>query len=572
MFPPGSFLTTLVNITGAGPVGAFDLSLNYNLTQGPNVLNIVQGTLVGGLFDPNKPPAGCSVLVARQDILLPGSIRFAVTFVGGCTVNGNGILLSLIFQVVGVGVGAIDIVQQSTNGGVGTTIVGANSALVPFAAFNSIFRNKPGIPPLAEFTVDPVAPIIGDTIQFNATSSYDPDSLLSPNRGIQAEPVIYDFNGDSVYEGATDTTIFGTTPSDGTPLQGNRNLVFWDTNHNGVWNPGESVVYSGDAGLIFHPIDHLIYGALPPLGTTLNLDSSIRYVNIHDNSIWDDGYVWDFADGTPLQPGNVTNHVFRLTPLTPASGTYPVKLVVWDSDDQLATEKTLSVSIGRGIQQASSLNWSGYVVSGPPGSVSDAKGSWVVPSVVEPCSSTNTYSAFWVGIDGWNSPTVEQTGTESSCINGKPNYFAWYEFFPRNEMRINSVPIRPGDVVSAEVQFSNNKFNVSIINLTLGVSFDKSIRVNGAARSSAEWIAEAPSSRAGILPLANFGTVVFGQDYSGVPGTCMATVDGSTGTIGSFGSAASAITMSGSSTLGKAQPTRLTPDRTSFTVTWRAPA
>ena len=90
-----------------------------------------------------------------------------------------------------------------------------------------------------------------------------------------------------------------------------------------------------------------------------------------------------------------------------------------------------------------------------------------------------------------------------------------------------------------------------------------------AAQSSAEWIAEAPSSSRGVLPLANFGKVNFGYDSTTVTGTCYATVGGVNGQIGSFGSAVQSITMvtsKGSTT--KAAPTALSTDGTSFNVTW----
>src|SRR5262245_38418315 len=73
---------------------------------------------------------------------------------------------------------------------------------------------------------------------------------------------------------------------------------------------------------------------------------------------------------------------------------------------------------------ATSSNWSGYAVTGAPGSVTDVQGSWVVPAVT--CSGgPNQYAAIWVGIDGFNSNTVEQTGTDSDCQNGTPTYYAW---------------------------------------------------------------------------------------------------------------------------------------------------
>src|SRR5271163_4846802 len=65
----------------------------------------------------------------------------------------------------------------------------------------------------------------------------------------------------------------------------------------------------------------------------------------------------------------------------------------------------------------SSENWSGYAVVGAADSVSDAKASWTVPAVTCGASrrSPSAYSSFWVGIDGYSSSTVEQTGTDSDC-------------------------------------------------------------------------------------------------------------------------------------------------------------
>src|SRR5438046_6649382 len=62
-----------------------------------------------------------------------------------------------------------------------------------------------------------------------------------------------------------------------------------------------------------------------------------------------------------------------------------------------------------------STNWSGYAVTGASGSVSDAKGSWTVPAIQGSCPSTNQYSSFWVGIDGFSSGTVEQKIGRASC-------------------------------------------------------------------------------------------------------------------------------------------------------------
>src|SRR5437899_12058938 len=72
-----------------------------------------------------------------------------------------------------------------------------------------------------------------------------------------------------------------------------------------------------------------------------------------------------------------------------------------------------SIIVAPRIHEASvsSTNWSGFAVTGSAGSVSDAKGSWVVPTIQGTSPGTKSYSRSWVGIDGCSAGTVEHTGT-----------------------------------------------------------------------------------------------------------------------------------------------------------------
>jgi hypothetical protein len=220
-------------------------------------------------------------------------------------------------------------------------------------------------------------------------------------------------------------------------------------------------------------------------------------------------------------------------------------------------------------KNVSSTNWSGYAVTGANGSVSDVKASWVVPQIAA-CTQANQYSSFWVGIDGYSSNTVEQIGTDSDCQNGKPVYYAWFEFYPHPSTLIKSVPIAPGHVISAEVKYdANEEFTVSLTDVTTGATFSGSSKVAKAQRSSAEWVAEAPYS-GGILPLADFGISHFGQDYTSVQSTSYATVGGGKAApIGSFSTWVS-MTMVGTknTSLTKAVPSSLSSDGSSFTIAW----
>jgi hypothetical protein len=111
---------------------------------------------------------------------------------------------------------------------------------------------------------------------------------------------------------------------------------------------------------------------------------------------------------------------------------------------------------------SNSTNWSGYAGTGASGSVSNAKGSWTVPAIQGACPSTNQYSSFWVGIDGFNSGTVVQTGTDSDCQNGTPTYYAWYEFYPHPSFLISGLTIHPGDHITAQANFNGKSFVVTI--------------------------------------------------------------------------------------------------------------
>jgi len=109
---------------------------------------------------------------------------------------------------------------------------------------------------------------------------------------------------------------------------------------------------------------------------------------------------------------------------------------------------------------------------------------------------------------------------------------------------------------------------VSITDTTTKQSFSTSSTVHRAQQSSAEWIAEAPSSSGGILPLANFGTVNFGLDHTSVSNTCFATINGSTAAFGTFGANVQKITMVTSGGATKASPSNPSTDSTSFSVSW----
>ncbi len=214
-----------------------------------------------------------------------------------------------------------------------------------------------------------------------------------------------------------------------------------------------------------------------------------------------------------------------------------------------------------------SFNWGGYADNATANSVTVVSGTWTVPTISASatCSIDDWFSSStWVGIDGLTSNTVEQTGTASQCYEGTLQYFAWYEFYPLASVVITSVPISPGNVVTASVTYSTStlKFTTKLTDTSTGKSFTSpATAVSGASRNSAEWITESPSSTIGVLPLADFVTATFSKGS--------ATVSGKTTAIGGY-SATWSLTIADFPAYSPDKATVSSISSGAFTVTWKS--
>jgi hypothetical protein len=239
----------------------------------------------------------------------------------------------------------------------------------------------------------------------------------------------------------------------------------------------------------------------------------------------------------------------------------------------------------------------------------------------------NTYSASWIGIDGYSSNSVEQIGTDSNVYNGIAVYAAWYEMFPKAPVYLG-MTINAGDTISAEVNYLGlGNFRLSITDVTTGASFstiqkssdaatgvfsnpvisgiikhvfvhntrpltitelttitaaydtyhnvqyltigpvtvpaDEGVLSGAPHRSSAEWIIEAPSNLNGDV----LPLADFGTAYFF---NSQVTVNGVTGSINNAHWQNDAITMQTSTSSPiKARPSLLSTDGTSFSVIWQ---
>ena len=154
---------------------------------------------------------------------------------------------------------------------------------------------------------------------------------------------------------------------------------------------------------------------------------------------------------------------------------------------------------------ATSTNWAGEAATGATGAFTSVSTTFKQPAVK--CSSGSQYSAFWVGLDGYSSSSVEQTGTEADCSGSTAQYSAWYEMYPLNPVTYSNT-VKPGDTIVETVTYEgSNKYKLYLDDKTEGWTHSTT-KTGSYKRSSAEVIAEAPYS-GGVLPLADFGTVSF---------------------------------------------------------------
>ena len=212
-----------------------------------------------------------------------------------------------------------------------------------------------------------------------------------------------------------------------------------------------------------------------------------------------------------------------------------------------------------GLTQVQSTNWSGYADDSSAGNAyTTVTASWAEPAVS--CSGRATsLAAFWVGIDGYSSGSVEQDGTLAECYRGGVYYYTWWEMYPSNAIQVVGSTLSPGDSITASVARSGSSYTLTVTDSSRSAdSFSTTQACSSCANSSAEWIAEAPSGSSGVYPLSDF--------HSWTASAATVTSGSASGVISTFPD--DELTMIDSAGSVKAQPGALNGGGNGFTVTW----
>lgn len=196
----------------------------------------------------------------------------------------------------------------------------------------------------------------------------------------------------------------------------------------------------------------------------------------------------------------------------------------------MTTIPVMSVAAPIARYHGYSYNWSGYAIvaggeiaTSPSGNkywigtaenpiyshtISYVYGEWIVPTIKPGTTGYMADVAIWVGIDGYDSNTVEQIGTDSEYnpSTGEVTYSAWWEVYPKFSHPIRAMTVNAGDHIVAYVKFipegNSNEitdrgiFELSLTDTTTGNSFtirQGPLEPDFYQRSSAEWIVERPA-------------------------------------------------------------------------------
>jgi len=173
----GSTLTFEVNVTDAPNFNGYEFTLFYD-----------PGFLKAQSIDFTTGTVFSAPFVARNDLGSAGIVAVSVVNLGSIFSGGSGTLLHLKFLVTGVGVSPLTLAA-----GIGSPSTGAQSwtrlvmGLQPIDVVTSdgYFKNE-GSPlgPESSFTFDPISPLLGETVIFDGSSSFDHDNDTGPNGGL----------------------------------------------------------------------------------------------------------------------------------------------------------------------------------------------------------------------------------------------------------------------------------------------------------------------------------------------------------------------------------------------------
>jgi hypothetical protein len=187
----------------------------------------------------------------------------------------------------------------------------------------------------------------------------------------------------------------------------------------------------------------------------------------------------------------------------------------------------VSPSVAAG--SAHSFIWSGYaVVACGSCHLRYVAADWTLPRLDCANSPDQSWIAWWVGLDGWTTGSIEQAGVFGNCAAGAAYYYLFTEMYPAPS-RFVLTAAGPGDRMGAAVYFdrASGLWHLSLTDATVGARVAVVAACPPRAycyNKSAEVVTEAPCCALSGAPLAlaDFGRVTYSgarvTSYNGTRG------------------------------------------------------
>ncbi len=202
-----------------------------------------------------------------------------------------------------------------------------------------------------------------------------------------------------------------------------------------------------------------------------------------------------------------------------AVSSVPMQTIQADPGLRAPTPRWPSAAVTGSNSPVYYYNWSGYAAQATK-PFTLVQTTYTQPSVT--CPVAKAFTVFWVGFDGFTDGTVEQDGTAAYCNGTTPEYFAWWEMFPTYSIEKSTMPISPGNKITALVTFRGGAYAMTVTDVTSGQHFtEKKKRATGlsCSRDSAEWIVERPGyGGEDYAPLADWRTMNVAGDEAATGG------------------------------------------------------
>lgn len=164
----------------------------------------------------------------------------------------------------------------------------------------------------------------------------------------------------------------------------------------------------------------------------------------------------------------------------------------------------------RSVIRTDSPNWAGYVFTAEH--VTGLRADWTEPFVI-PVRSVSGMSV-WLGIGGFASTDIMQTGTSVFFTGRYGDEEAWYERWPRDPGQVNSqFRVFPDDVIRGvltHVAGTASEWRVSIKETATGAVWTRLVDYAGPVVGP-DFVIEDPGkpSGKGTLTMARWGSVTF---------------------------------------------------------------